>query len=161
MPGTVAKQEIRAKAIALLAEGKSQKDAALSVGVSAKTVQRWVNEDAGFAAELQEEISRRKRRLLDGITQAKDDVIDAEIANFKSELEEYRKSLAAANKALIDRGKAMVQKGFRRLQDLPDESLSARDATTLISEGRKLVLEGHELWADELAVAELVDKLDG
>ena len=53
----------------------------------------------------------------------------------------------------------MMEKAIRRLQDLPEEALSASDATRMIEAGDRLLEKGLDNWGNAIAVDEMLQRL--
>ena len=64
------------KAIALLADGMSQNQAAKSLGCNRVTINRWAQKE-DFAAALAAEIERRRQRVESKLQEAADQQIDS------------------------------------------------------------------------------------
>jgi transposase len=158
MPEAIARPELQSRAIALLADGVSKKDVAMSIGCSNKTISRWCqNED--FAAALNAEIERRRQRTEAKLQEAADEQIDKDVANLKEELAAYHQALVNVQKQRLVRGREMMEKAMRRLKDLPEEALTAADAVRLFQAGDTAIEKGLNNWGEALAVDDLMKQI--
>lgn len=160
MPQHLALTEDQFKVISLLADGKSQGDAAKSLGVSRKTVNRWAQRD-DFSVALQAEIDRRQQRLEEGLREASNEAIDADIASFRQDLQEYHQAVVNVQKMRLSRGKTIFDTAMRRFRDLPDEAIAIKDIPALVRAANDLIGGGLDNWGDALAIQDVLDKFDG
>lgn len=156
----VDKKQIRRKAISLLADGMSQTDTAKSIGVSRITVVRWLK-DEEFSSALQAEIARRQARLEEGLRKASDEVIDADIREFRKELKDYHQAMVNVQKMRLGRGKQLFDKAMGRFHDLPEEAISVKDIPAILRIANDLIGGGLDNWADALSLQDVLDRLDG
>jgi predicted transcriptional regulator len=138
----------------------SQGDTAKAIGVSLRTVARWVA-DKSFAAELNAEIQRRQKRLDDGLKQAANEVIDADIASFRQELEEYHRMVVNVQKMRMHRGKQLFDKTMSRFVDVPEEAIAIKDIPSFVRVANELISGGLDNWGDALAIQEVLERFDG
>ena len=80
------------KAIALMADGLSQNEAAKRLGCNRVTINRWAQKE-NFSAALAAEIERRRSRTEAKLQEAADQQIDEDVAAIKNELAEYHQAL--------------------------------------------------------------------
>jgi transposase len=158
MAKAVTTPELQAKAISLLASGNNQSDTSKKIGVSLRTLSRWVSKPE-FRAEIEQEASRRKDRLESELRASADAAQTQVIANLQGDLQELYTKLQKAQKLRIDVGTSMISKAMRRFQDLPEEAIAIKDIASLVTAGDKLLEKGFEMWADSLAIAELQEAL--
>jgi transposase len=158
MPEAIARPELQSRAIALLADGVSKKDVAMSIGCSNKTISRWCqNED--FAAALNAEIERRRQRTEAKLQEVADEQIDRDVDSLKEELAAYHQAMVNVQKQRLVRGREMMEKAMRRLRDLPDEALTAADAVRLAQAGDSLLEKGMGNWGEALAIDDILQRL--
>ena len=157
----VSEIEIRqqqAQLIALLSAGMTRKSAAKALGISYSTASKWQGE-AEFSAALSAEVNRRQELIEATLRAAADEQIKSDAEILTDELKRYHAAIVESQAKRIEAGQEMVAKGFRRLLDLPDESLSASDAVRLLTAGDTLIESGLTAWGSALAIDELQKKL--
>jgi len=159
MSEAIARPELQSRAIALLADGVSKNDVAVSIGCSRKTITRW-SKDEGFAAALAAEVERRRQRTEAKLQEAADRQIDEDVASLRDELAEYHKALVNVQKQRLTRGRMMMEKALRRLQDLPDEALTAADAVRMAQAADSFLEKGLGNWGEAIAVDDLMTRLN-
>lgn len=147
----------QAKLIALLSSGMSRRAACKALGIGYTTATRW-NDEPGFSAALAAETERRQRVIEESLRAAADEQIKSDAEILASELRRYHRAIVNSQAARLEVGQEMVAKGYRRLQDLPDESLSAADAVRLLTAGDTLIESALNSWGQALAVDELAKK---
>jgi predicted transcriptional regulator len=146
------------KAIALMAEGMSQNEAAKSLGCNRVTVNRWAQRQ-GFAAALAAEIERRRQRTEAKLQEAANEQIDQDVASLRQEMAEFHKAIVNVQKQRLSRGKVIMDKAFARLQDLPAEAIGVKDIAPLIMAADRLFEKGLETWGDALAVDDILNRM--
>jgi transposase len=161
MPKTKALSADQRSAAALLASGKTQKQVAADLGVSAKTIQRWNATEA-----FQEEFLRRKE-LGDRAEQIIE-LTEAAIAQNLPELEEWRQQLdehvqwlARASKTIKVTGLNAILKASSRIRDLPPEAFRPADAIALGRWGGELIKAACDLETELLGLGELAERVSG
>lgn len=158
--GRVSEIEVRqqqAQLIALLSTGMNRKAAAKAIGVAYSTASKWHSEES-FSAALAAEVERRQKLIEETLRAAADEQIKTDAEILASELRRYHRAIVNSQAARLEVGQEMVAKGYRRLQDLPDESLSAADAVRLLTAGDTLIESALNSWGQALAVDELAKK---
>lgn len=146
------------RAIALMADGMSQNEAAKALGCNRVTINRWAQKE-NFSAALAAEIERRRQRTEAKLQEAADQQIDADVASLREEMAEFHKALVNVQKQRINRGRAIMDKAFARLQDLPAEAIGIKDIAPLIMAADRLFEKGLENWGDAIAVDEVLDRM--
>lgn len=147
----------QAKLIALLSAGMSRRAACKTLGIGYTTASNWANEPE-FSAALAAEIERRQKLIEETLRAAADEQIKSDAEVLADELRRYHRAIVDSQAARLEVGQEMIKKGFRRLQDLPDESLSAADAVRLLTAGDTLIESALNSWGQALAVDELAKK---
>lgn len=156
MAQTIALTEKQIEAAAYLAAGMSQGETASKVGVARQTVARW-NASGDFKAEVE----RRKGQAIATHQETADRLQRQEIESFYDSLQEYKQAIADISKSKIQIGKYALQKAARRLKDLPDEAIAAKDISQLLRIAAELTSEGLEEWSEMLGVSTIMERLDG
>jgi transposase len=146
------------KAIALMADGMSQNEAAKSLGCNRVTVNRWAQRE-DFAAALAAEIERRRQRTEAKLQEAANEQIDQDVASLRAEMAEFHKAIVNVQKQRLSRGKVIMDKAFARLQDLPAEAIGVKDIAPLIMAADRLFEKGLEAWGDALAVDDILNRM--
>lgn len=146
------------RAIALMADGMSQNEAAKALGCNRVTINRWAQKE-NFSAALAAEIERRRQRTEAKLQEAADQQIDADVASLREEMAEFHKALVNVQKQRINRGRVIMDKAFARLQDLPAEAIGIKDIAPLIMAADRLFEKGLENWGDAIAVDEVLDRM--
>jgi transposase len=148
----------QAKLIALLSSGMSRRAACKALGIGYTTASNWANEPE-FSAALAAECERRQKLIEEILRAAADEQIKSDAELLADELRRYHRVIVESQATRFSIGVELVKKGYRRLMDLPDESLSAADAARLITSGDALVEHALTAWGEALAVDELAKKL--
>lgn len=151
---TLTKEQLTA--IAAIAAGKTNIDAAKEAGVSRSSVSRWVKNP-----DFQAEIERRKQQAIATHQKLADEIQTAEISEFYQDLRKYRDSLIQAYKTRIARALKIREKMGRRFDDLPDEAYSPKDLASLMGIAEQMLDGGFKGWSELLAIDELLSKVDG
>lgn len=151
-------RESQAKLIALLSQGMSRRAACKALGIGYSTAAAWATDD-DFSAALATEVERRQKLIEQTLRDAADHQIKSDAEILADELRQYHRAILSSQTARLEVGQEMIAKGFRRLQDLPDESLSASDAVRLLTAGDALIESALSSWGQALAVDELAKKL--
>lgn len=147
----------QAKLIALLSSGMSRRAACKALGIGYTTASNWANEPE-FSAALAAEVERRQKLIEATLRAAADEQIRSDAELLADELRRYHRAIVDSQAQRLEVGQEMVAKGYRRLQDLPDESLSAADAVRLLTAGDTLIESALNSWGQALAVDELAKK---
>ena len=158
MAETTALTDVQLRAVALMAEGLSQNEAAKRLGCNRVTINRWAQKP-DFAAALAAEIERRRLRTEQQLQEAADRQIDENVASIRDELAEYHKAVVNVQKQRLTRGRLMMEKAIRRLQDLPDEALTAADAVRMAQAADSFLEKGLGNWGEALAIDDLMSRL--
>lgn len=160
MPESLTLTKDQRKAIGLIADGMTHTAAARSIGCSTATIGRWVKKD-DFAKELTLERQRREEKRSRQFEQAANEQIANASDELRAELAEYHKATINVQKQRLVRARMLMEKAIRRLQDLPDEALSAADAIRMLDSGDRLFEKGLGNWADAIALEDVMNRLGG
>ena len=148
------------KAIGLIADGMSNTATARSIGCSIATIGRWAKKE-NFAKELELEKQRREEKRKRQFEQVASEQIASASDELRDELAEYHKATINVQKQRLVRARMLMEKAIRRLQDLPDEALSAADAIRMLDSGDRLFEKGLGNWADAIALEDVMSRLGG
>jgi hypothetical protein len=151
-------QQNQARLIALLSQGMSRRAAAKAIGVAYSTACEWAKDD-DFSSALATEVERRQKLIERTLRDAADHQIKSDAEVLADELRRYHRVIVESQAKRITIGSELIEKGYRRLLDLPDESLSASDAVRLLTAGDTLIESGLTAWGQALCIDELSKKL--
>lgn len=153
-------RESQARLIALLSQGMSRRAACKALDIGYSTASLWATEE-NFSAALAAEVQRRQRLIEETLRAAADQQVQSEVAELAAELAAYKKAVIQVQILRLNTGRELSHKGLRRLKDLPDESLSASDATRLLQAADALIERGLTNWGESLAIDELLKQFGG
>ena len=163
MPGSLTEIETRqqqARLIALLSQGMTRRAACKALDIGYSTATLW-HKDENFSAALAREVERRQSLIEQTLRDAADELIKSDAEILGDELRRYHAVIVDSQATRLSIAKEMITKGYRRILDLPDESLSASDAIRLLTAGDALAESAISAWGQALAVDELQKKLGG
>jgi transcriptional regulator with XRE-family HTH domain len=138
-----------------LAQGQNQNQAAKAVGVSRRTIVRWLERD-----DFRAEVEKRKQAAAAIAHQKADEQQKEETDNFFASLKEYREAREQVYKTMLSRGLKGLQKVDRRFNDLPDEAITPQSIAPLLSTFSDIAEKALEGWAELIGVDELLKRLE-
>ena len=153
-------RESQAKLIALLSQGMSRRAACKALDIGYSTASLWAT-DENFSAALATEVARRQELIERTLRDAADQQILDDVADLTAELAKYKAAVVQVQIHRLNMGRELSSKAFRRLKDLPDESLSASDSVRLLQAADAFLDRGIDLWGEALAVGELLKQFGG
>lgn len=153
-------QQNQARLIALLSQGMSRRAAAKAIGVAYSTACEWAKDD-DFSAALATEVERRQKLIEQTLRDAADHQIKSDAEVLADELRQYHRVIVDSQATRLSIATELVTKGYRRILDLPDESLSASDAIRLLTAGDALAESAISAWGQALCIDELQKRLGG
>lgn len=155
---TLTKEQLTA--IASLAAGDSQGDAAKKAGVSRSSVCRWVKDE-----DFQAEIERRKKSAEDlrksEFDRVQAEEIKEEVKEVQETLKAYRLARLRAYRQTLELGLHILNKTGKRFKDLPDEAIAPNMIPAMLKAGSELAEQGFDGWAELIGVEQVLGLLDG
>jgi hypothetical protein len=144
------------KAAALLADGMSKADVAMSLDVHVRTITRW-----GDSQEFQREVNDRRalREAGERISEAKQ--VSPSSFNLPETIADLREAKKATRLQVRAAGSTILEKCLERLQDIPAEAVPIKDLPQFFRVGRELLEWADEQESQELEISTLIERLLG